>query len=225
LRTEIASDRFLAGQWAEALQIVDELVPSFERSPFWIEPQTRVCRARILIAQDAVPKAVADADRSAELSRTARLFQSLCDPLAFRARLHAELGELDAAARITLELLDEWRRTRSGYNEQWVIDAWFAAWRTGNEERLQSGIDALHMTPWMEAAASLIRRDFDDAATRLETIGAVSIAAHAHLWAAEWLDEHGRRPEANSHLDRSLAFWRSVGATRYAQRSESLLAA
>ena len=64
LSTEIASDQMLAGDWEEARRIVDELIPGYEESPFWIEPQTRVCRARMLIAEGAVEDAVADADRA-----------------------------------------------------------------------------------------------------------------------------------------------------------------
>ena len=45
------------------------------------------------------------------------------------------------------------------------------------------------------------------------------------LWAAEWLLEQGRRAEADAELERSLAFWRSVGATRYLRQGDALLAA
>jgi class 3 adenylate cyclase/tetratricopeptide (TPR) repeat protein len=225
LSTEVALDLMLAGDWREARRIVDELMPGYERSPFWIEPQTRICRARILIADGAVADAVADAERAVELSRGGRSFQSLCDPLAFRARLHAELGELEDAARVTAELLDIWTQTRSGYVNAWVLDLWRAAWCTGTEARLQSAIEAFHSVPWLEATASLIRRDFDAAATQLDVIGAAFPAALVSLWGAEWLVEQGRQPEANVQLERSLAFWRTVGAACYVRRSESLLAA
>jgi hypothetical protein len=35
----------------------------------------------------------------------------------------------------------------------------------------------------------------------------------------------GRRAEADAELKRSLAFWRSVGATAYVREGEALLAA
>jgi class 3 adenylate cyclase/tetratricopeptide (TPR) repeat protein len=225
LQSEVAIDQILFGEWDEGWQIVEEVIPTYERTPFWIEPQTRVSRARILVARGAVAQAVADADRAVELGRDGRTFQSVCDPFAFRARLHVELGQLDDAARVLRELLDRWSETGSGYVDQWVIDAWYAAWRTGSEERLQADIDQRHQTPWLQAASALVRRDFDTAAGLLDGIGAVSVGALVRLWAAEWLDEQGRRPEANAHLEQSLAFWQSVGATGYAQRSESLRAA
>jgi class 3 adenylate cyclase/tetratricopeptide (TPR) repeat protein len=225
LSTEVAFDLELAGEWEEARRIVDELIPGYEQSPFWIEPNTRVCRARMLLARDAVAEAVADAARAVQLCRAGgQSFQSMCDPLAFRARLHAELGELEDAAKVANELLQIWTETRSGYVNAWVLDLWFAARGTGNEARLQDGIDALHSIPWLEAATSLIRRDFDAAAKQLDVMSATSAAALARLWGAEWLVEQGRRQEANLQLERSLPFWRSVGATRYLRRSESLLA-
>jgi hypothetical protein len=79
--------------------------------------------------------------------------------------------------------------------------------------------------PWAEVTSAMISRDFAAAAVRLDEMGAVSAAALARLWAAEWLVEQGRRAEASEYLERSLAFWRSVGASAYARRGESLLAA
>jgi class 3 adenylate cyclase/tetratricopeptide (TPR) repeat protein len=222
--TEIALDLLLAGEWEEARRIVDELIPGYELSPYWIEPVTRVCRARMLIAEGAVVAAEADAERALRLSHAGgRGFQFVCDPLAFRARLHAELGELEDAAPIADELLDLWSET-PGHLGAWMLDLWFAAQRTGKEALLQDGIDSLQFSSWLEPAASLIRRDFNAAAKQLEDMGATSAAALARLWGAEWLVEHGRQAEANHHLQRSLAFWKSVGATRYLRRSESLLA-
>jgi class 3 adenylate cyclase/tetratricopeptide (TPR) repeat protein len=225
LSTEIALDHMRAGDWEEARRIVEKRIPEYERSPFWIEPQTRICRARMLISEGTIADAVADADRAVEASRGGRSFQSLCDPLAFRARLHAELGELEDAAQVVDELLDSWALTRSGYVTEWALDAWYAARQTGRETRLQSAIDASHAIPWLEVTVLLIGRDFAAAATQLDELGAAFPAALARLWGAEWLVEDGRQPDANAQAERTLAFWRSVGATRYARRSESLLAA
>ena len=225
LSTEIAVGLELAGEWQEARRMVDELIPGYVESPFWIEPQTRVCRARMLIAEGDVAQAVADADRAAALGREGRSFQSLCDPLGFRARLHAELGELDHARRVSVELVDTWVETRSAYLDQWVLDAWYAARRTDGEARLEAAIASLPPNPWTGAVISLIGRDFASAANQLEEMGAVSPAALARLWAAEWLVERGRQPEASRYLEASLAFWRSVGAPAYTRRAASLLAA
>ena len=225
LSTEIAIDYEAAGAWDDARRTADALIAGYEDSPFWIEPQTRVCRARMLIAQGDVAAAVADADRAAKMSLQGLSFQSLCDPLAFRARLHAELGERDEAHRVVGGLYDSWQETRSLYVGQWVLEAWYASWRTDREEQLAGAIAAMPANVWLEVAASLIGRDFRSAADRLEMIGAASFAALARLWASEWFVEHGREAEAADYLEQSLAFWRSVGATGYTSRGEALIAA
>jgi tetratricopeptide (TPR) repeat protein len=225
LSTEIAIDSEVAGAWEEARAMVDELIPSYAESPFWIEPQTRVCRGRIAIAEGNVARAVADADRAVELVREARSFQSLCDPFAFRARLHAESRELDQARRLVRELLEIWLENRSGYLDPWVLEAWYAARHTGDEGRLGAAITSMPPNAWLRVASSMIERDFIGAVERLDEMGAASCAALARLWSSEWLVENGRPADAAPFLEPSLAFWRSVGATAYAQRGESLLAA
>ena len=226
LSTEIASDQMLAGNWEEARRIVDGLMPGFEESPFWIEPQTRVCRARMLIAEGAVEDAVVDADRAVAGVQSETAFQGLCNPLAFRARLHAELGETKEAARVTAELLDVWKETRSAYLDSWLLDVWFAAWSAGEEARLTAAVgESPVAVPWLDVVSAFIERDFDKAAAQLESMAAISGAALARLWAGEWLVEQGRHADAAVQLERALPFWRSVGAWRYLHRCESLLAA
>ncbi|HVR14014.1 MAG TPA: AAA family ATPase [Gaiellaceae bacterium] len=226
LWTEVANDHMLAGDWEEARRIVDELIPGYEESPFWMEPQTRVCRARMLIAEGAVEVAVADADRAVAVVEGKSTFQGLCGPFALRARLHAELGEMKEAARVTAELLDIWKETRSAYVELWVLDLWFAAWSSGEEVRLKTAVgESPVAVPWLDVVGAFVERDFDKAAAQLESMAAISAAATARLWAGEWLVEEGRHAEAAVQLERALPFWRSVGAWRYLRRCESLLAA
>ena len=226
LSTEIAFDHLLVGEWEAARRIVDDLIAGYEESPFWIQPQTRICRARMLLAEGAVDDAAVDAERAVELVRGSPVFQSLCGPLAFRARLHAELRQTEDAGVLVEELLKTWAETRAGYIDQWALDAWCALWLTGEEARLQSAIEEFALAnPWLEVATSLIQRDFGAAIARLELMGAFSAAAEARLWAGEWLVQQGRQAEANVQLERALAFWRPVGARRYLERSEYLLAA
>jgi class 3 adenylate cyclase/tetratricopeptide (TPR) repeat protein len=226
LSTEIANDHMLAGDWEKARRIVNELIPSYEESPFWMEPQTRVCRARMLIAEGAVEDAVADTDRAVAAVEGKSTFQGLCNPLALRARLHAELGETKEAARVTAELLDIWTETRSAYVEMWVLDLWFAAWSSGEEARLKTAVEESPIAvPWLDVVSAFVERDFDKAAAQLESMAAISSAALARLWAGEWLVEEQRQADAAVQLERALPFWRSVGAWRYLRRCESLLAA
>jgi len=56
-------------------------------------------------------------------------------------------------------------------------------------------------------------------------MGSLPDEALARLRAAEVSAAAGRRAEADEHLQRALAFYRSVGATRYIREGEALLAA
>jgi tetratricopeptide (TPR) repeat protein len=224
LSTEIAIDHEVAGEWDEAREMVDELIPGYAESPFWIEPQTRVCRARMLIAGGDIAAAVVDAERAIELTREGRGFQNLCDPRGFRARLHAELGEANDAQRSVVDLMDAWLESRSAYLGQWLLEAWYAGWRSDEEARVVTATELMPPNPWVAVTASMAGRDFVSAANRLDEMGAVSSAALARLWASEWLVESGRRAEAADFLEQSLRFWRSVGASGYIRRGESLLA-
>jgi len=49
--------------------------------------------------------------------------------------------------------------------------------------------------------------------------------AEARLCAAQELIEAGHRAEGEAELQKALAFYREVGATRYVQQGEALLAA
>jgi hypothetical protein len=223
LTMERAIDLEMAGDWEEARRLVDDLIPEFETSPFWIEPMTRTCRARMLLAQGAVGEARADAERAREPARSSTDFQAVSGPLAFLARLRVELEE-NGGPELVDEVLDRWIESSSGYTDEWVIDLWFAAWRTGREERMADRLASVAANPWLDAVAALIRREFGVAAATLEAMGAAFAAALVRLWAAEWLVEQRRRAEADRELERSLAFWRSVGATRYVRQGEALLA-
>ena len=226
LTTELVIGQVLAGEWKEARQALDELIRGYEASQFWMEPQARIFRARMLIADGGAADAVGEAERAVEVVRGTNVFQSLCGPLAFRARVHAELGQSKDAARVLAELLDTWVECRSGYVETWIIDAWLAAAMIDDEARLQNAVQASVLNvPWLDATTALMQRDIDEAAGTLERIGAASLAAEARLWGGEWLVEQGRHAEASVQLERSRSFWRFAGARGYLQRSEALLAA
>jgi hypothetical protein len=79
--------------------------------------------------------------------------------------------------------------------------------------------------PWVEAAAAVCAGEFLRAADLLGEIGYRPGEAYARLRAAKQLVEQGRRAEADAELQRALAFWREVGATRYVREGEELLAA
>src|SRR5437879_3315802 len=80
-------------------------------------------------------------------------------------------------------------------------------------------------SPWKKVALAGAGGDFGRAADLLAAYGSPTHEAEARLCAAEELIEAGRRAEGEAELQRALAFYRKVGATRYIQQRKALLAA
>ena len=80
-------------------------------------------------------------------------------------------------------------------------------------------------TPWYEAARLIAQGELEVAADRLAAMSALTLEADVRLRAARQHVARGRRAQANEQLTSALAFYRSVGATRYIREAEGLLAA
>jgi hypothetical protein len=105
-------------------------------------------------------------------------------------------------------------------------DALWVAHRAGMADTLRSLPAGQRAAPvWLDAGFAILDERYADAALALNRIGNVADEAYARLRAAEQLVAAGRSAEASAELDRALAFYRSVGATRYIREAEALLAA
>jgi tetratricopeptide (TPR) repeat protein len=135
------------------------------------------------------------------------------------ARLHVEVGRLEEAKELAREALAE-APASWGFNDL----AWVAA-ELGCVTVLHERLERVPMqSKWVDATRALLSRDFATAAAVYDDMGVLDREALARLRAAEQLVADGRRAEADEQLRKSLAFWRSVGATRYLRQGEALLA-
>lgn len=105
-----------------------------------------------------------------------------------------------------------------------IWDVTWVADRVGLEQPLREFLRD-EPTRWGRRILSVLEGDFETEGDDLEREGRLTTAALARLWAAERLVLEGRRAEADVHLQKALAFYRAVGATRYIRRGEALLAA
>ena len=143
--------------------------------------------------------------------------------LALRARILACAGRDEDAREDAAELLRIWQQSEVGIGSYWTADLAFALSQLGSEELLTS-LAAAPATPWLQARA-VATSEFEQAAALYAEIGSLPDEALARLCAARRLMARGRRDEANAELDRALAFHRRVGAKRYVQEGEAVLAA
>jgi predicted ATPase/class 3 adenylate cyclase len=227
LEAERAWDEYLTGRWSAAEPHADAFLAEVERGqPHPMEMAAREVRAFIRLARGDESGAYDDSQRVLDQARAAQDAQVLLPALAFHAHLHYGMGQREEAGALADELLERLPSKQSALRSHWTPPLAYVLTgvdRTADFEKVATS--ALISTRWLEAASAFAAGRFDEAASVLAEIGAVADEALLRLRAAEALVEAGRRPEADVHLQRALVFYRSVGATGYIGRAESLFAA
>ena len=105
------------------------------------------------------------------------------------------------------------------------FDLAYVVRRLGRVEEVRARLERLTSSAAGSSRQSHISLgDFVAAADRYAAMGSLVFEAHARLAAAEALAADGRRAEADEQIGKALAFFRSVGATRYIREGEALLA-
>jgi class 3 adenylate cyclase len=219
---------YTAGSWDEALQRADALVSEVEGGlPHYQAPHAYAYRAQIRLARGDATAAEHDTERAIELAHAVKDPQLSQTTLIEAGIVFTGLGDDRRAAEILEEVLEEQAKLNQlGFAS---LDAYALAWlgvRLGRAEEVAVLLrsDPLD-TPWLRAGEAVLDGDLRGAADVLGEIGARSQEAFLRLRAAEQLVEADRRAEADEQLARALAFYRSVGATRYVREGEVLLAA
>ena len=212
--------RFAEGEWDEGFREADAFIAACEAGDsHYLESSIRSERAKARLARGDVDGALDDVNRALEHARGAKDPQALLPTLARAARVFLELGRNDEAA----VLADEALEMRAAFAAAEV--AWVAPTLNRVEAVLRMLDRTRPETSWDRAARALLNGNFEAAATVFHESGQLDDAAEARLRAAEKLVREGRRAEADLQLQEALAFYRSVGATRYVREAESLLAA
>jgi class 3 adenylate cyclase/tetratricopeptide (TPR) repeat protein len=215
------------GMWDEALAGANAFLADIEAgSPHYLAAECYMVRAAIRLGRGQVDAAVEDVDRALELARRAKDPQLIHQVLAGTAHVLHEVGDVERAAGLAGEFLAS---LQAGHGQDFGVSsvhvlAWTLA-AAGRGAELAAAVEPLQRLPWAQAAAAFGRGDPVRAAGICAAMGAVTQEAYAGLAAARMLVDQGRRAEADEQLHRALAFYRSVGATRYVRQGEALLAA
>jgi tetratricopeptide (TPR) repeat protein len=219
---------YLTGEWDEALERAEALVVEVESgSPHYQAPHAYVHRALIRLGRGDETAAEHDAQRAIELARGVKDPQLFVTSLVRAAIVFLSIGNRERAAEILGEVL----AAQAELNQLGFAgtDAHALAWlglTLGREEEVSELIESDPLdTPWIRAGKAVLAGDLRGAADLLGEIGALSQEAFLRLRAAEQLVGEGHRAEADEQLNRALAFYRSVGATRHIREGEALLAA
>ena len=227
LRGECLWAEYLAGRWDEARKRADALIADAEaRERHYMDAAAVLIRALIRVGSGEDAAAIADSERALVLARDAQDPQVLFPALALHGHILLTSGRRSEAVPCFDELLSRLRSARSGFGSYWIVPFSAALSELGRADEVVPLFDIATMeTPWLDAARAYTAGAFEEAAEILARMGAVPEEALARLHVAEALVQAGRRAEADAHLQRALAFYRSVGATAYMRQAESLFAA
>ena len=214
---------FDLGRWDEFVHEADEFIATCEAgSPHYAESYARERRADVLLARDDLESAAADAARALELARPAKDPQALQPALAVQIRVDLALGRLAEARRLARELLSLLETNTTSFG---IMTLALHAETLGVADQLPAVLSRLPDRSWTRGASAVFEGDFERAAEIAAEHAARVDEAELRLRAAEALVAKGRRADADVQLGAALAFYRSVGATRYVRQGEALLAA
>jgi class 3 adenylate cyclase/tetratricopeptide (TPR) repeat protein len=219
---------YYSGEWDEALERAEAFLAEVESGSPRYQASTAYCwRGLIRLARDDIRGAEADAARGAELARPIKDPQRVLTALPRVAFVFVS-GEDETRAREVLdETLAGLRELRHlGYAALELGPLAWVAFRLGRDADVLAVIEReSFQSPWLQAGRAVALGRFREAADIFGRIGSLPDEAFLRLRAAEQLVSDGRRAEADEQLQRALAFYRSVGATRYIREGEALLAA
>ena len=221
---------YVSGQWDELLRHIEASITRLGRS----RDAVRYYLGRQLIrqARDDLDGALEDATTALELVRSTNRDGVPDDDLLFLFTLVRYTGIASTAgrpeeARATADELTSVLSTAQPTLEwcELLAEGTVVLAALDRTSELLLALGRAQATPWVDAACAYVAGDFVRAADTYATIGSAPDEAQARLQAAEALIEDGRRAEADEQLQRSLAFYRFAGATRYIRQAEALFAA
>lgn len=213
------------GRWDEALNRIAAALADAERTGgSYMEPMFRLARAVILASRGDERQAVTDVEAAlARVDDTADIqFQARI--LSEGALVHALLGDIPRARELLARLRNVVGQVSPRFAPPFTADivAMFA--RCGYADEWLARFADSVVTPRL-TAARLVWQGRAAEAADIYAAAAPEEEACARLLAAEQLAAQGRTEEAAAQLERGLAFYRAVGATRVVHHAESLVAA
>jgi class 3 adenylate cyclase/tetratricopeptide (TPR) repeat protein len=227
-RAQLVGHTLWRGNWDETLRLADAFIAECEAgSPHYSEPHIRLWRAQILLARgESEERILDDTTKGLAKAREAKDPQVVVPTLQDAADIFARLGRPREARALLAEMVAA--EAQSGFlaaRPGFLLTGAFVAKELGMVDELRPIVEGAAESPWRDTLGALLDEDYERVADFFDARGSSTPAAEARLRAAQKLVAEGRRAEADVHLQKALAFYRSVGATRNVREAESLLAA
>jgi tetratricopeptide (TPR) repeat protein len=218
-RAVLAGPEYELADWDSAHARAQEFLAEVEAgSPHYLASPCYLIRGLIRHARDDRDGSIADIEVALGLARRAKDPQSLYPAYAVTAHVLMELGERERA----LPAAEEFLAGIAGGPEIGFADTYLhiLSWtltEAGRGEECAAALEPYSRIPWARIGIAFGLGDPAQAAELAAEIGAFASEAYCRLSAV--------REGDLGQLERALAFYRSVGATRYVREGESLLAA
>jgi hypothetical protein len=220
---QLLISEFDLGRWDEFLAGTREFLAACEAgAPNYNESYVRGCLAELHVARDEAAAAVPEAARALALAREIKEPQALQPALSWHIWTDLAVGQVEHARELARELVVLLER---GVTTLGLYRLALAADVLDIREDLDRVLPRLPERSGVRLAAAIVQGDFQRAADLARDEDWRVNEAELRLRAAEELVAGGRRAEADVQLQHALAFYRSVGATRYIREGEALLAA
>jgi class 3 adenylate cyclase len=204
------------GRWDELLELISAFLADAGDTPHYQDANVYLFRATVRLGRGDAVSAEQEAEQGLRAARPVMDPQVLGTALATAAFIFSSVGN-ERRARETLDEVLVLLRDAQGLG--WIVAsthfvAW-VAWGLGRGDEFLEVVrgDPLQ-SPWLRAARAVAVGDFVRAADILRDAGSLTFEAFYRLQA-------GTEPDVRA----ALAFYRSVGATRYVREGEALLAA
>ncbi len=208
------------GSWDRALNDLNEFIAETEAiGGHAQEGGAREWRARIRIARGQVDEALEDAERAVLAGRRGGDPQDLGPALSVMAALLLELDRNTEAAQHIEELLGVPR-----IGDFVGVDLCLELLATGRLKELNHIVDDMSAGRWQDAFRLIAAGRLSEAASQVEEMGVLAPAAVIRLHAARRLVAEGKPAEARPLLESAVAFFDSVGASRYVEQAQDLAA-
>jgi tetratricopeptide (TPR) repeat protein len=213
------------GDWTESARVADQFIVDAEASSHYQTPLLLAVRARMRMARNQIEEAVRDTGKGLELSRATKDRQSLSAVLGLASFTLLEAGRAEEAGQLADEFLESMQMRGIGFEAVTLPTFAWSLVGLGRADELSEALRPKLHSRWSQAALAVAKGDFRGAADICGDMGTKADEAYARLRAAEALLADGLPVEAEDQLERAVAFYRSVGATRYLQQAEALVAA
>jgi class 3 adenylate cyclase/tetratricopeptide (TPR) repeat protein len=207
VRAEEAHDAYYTGNWDESTAAASDVIALAEAGhSIYLQPIARAVRAKVRFARGDQQGADEDATLAVELAAGSDP-QVVSTVLGYATFLLLEEGRRVEASRLVDKALAVPAYVYG------VVDVAFVLRELGRGAELSSWVGEMRHLPWAAVGEAIVAGDLGRAAEILGEMGNAVDEAYVRL-----------RTGREADVRRALEFYRAVGATRYIQESEALLA-